>query len=103
MPTEVSKKRQNCARRGLKPGEEERERRHRYIHCESKCSPLIDITWKTRRHQSRSGSAQCKWLCTLGPHGGVGEDEGEPECVFTVEVEPEQPLPSLSDKTEGFV
>jgi len=30
-----------------------------------------------------------------------GNGEGEAECVFAVEVEPEQPL--LSDKTEGLV
>jgi len=36
------------------------------------------------------------WKRVVGGHG-----EGEAECVFTVEVESEQPL--LSDKTEGFV
>ena len=96
---------------GLRPGRKKRERRHRYVHCEKRVANVSVRHWSkllgrlvvirvgVGRRNIDGSVVQVRVVRRERVVGGHGE--GEPECVFAVEVEPEQPL--LSDKTEGFV
>jgi hypothetical protein len=50
------------------------------VGCQSqRSSQEPPITWRTRRHQSRSTSAQRRWPYISGPHGEVEEGSREPQ------------------------